>query len=470
MAGGEERAEANERWRSAYRVVTERGAPTRRTTKEADTMTRHRSLWATAALGALLALLAACGASVSTGAAATATVSPGETLYVLDGTGAAGRIVAFHPADARPAALATLPAGLTSSDHRRLYAARAQGAGTTVAVYDTRTGAALRSFAIAGVYGTAGSLLGFPDATLSPDGRWLALRSLAAEPGTTIAVVDTQAGAVARTIRLDGDYTMDAIAADGSMLFLLQNVGDAAHHYYVRAYDVTTDSLLEPPVVDKTAINETLMRGYAVARQTTSDGGVDYTLYIDATQNIAFVHALPLVPHGPNPPLFAHCIDLPVGRSGDLLRYYTLALNADETMLYAANAALGLVSAISVEGQNIFNDQVVMQGHFDPGGGAASGAGQAPALYGGAALASTNTLFVAGPHGIWQINAATLSADRDYLAGGAYTGVALSGDGRTLYAADPAHGLMALDLATGQAAPLTGAPAAAPMGIAWVAG
>jgi hypothetical protein len=423
--------------------------------------------------------LAACASSSRSRPAAreTAPTAPaGETVYVVDGYGAASpttsaaqRLVVFQPGSANPGAYFSLPAGLTSQDRQHLYAATAQAGRTTIAVLSTRTGAVLRTVAVPGTYSTVGR--GYTTATISPDGRWLALRDLASlATSTQIALVDTQAGQLSAMIHLDGDFDLDAISPDGKMLYLLQNLRDAAHHYYVRAYDVAAGRLLDTIISDKSRIDDPQMRGFALTRQTGSGGRVDYTLYVDPAANVAFVHALPLG-SGPNDPPFASCIFLPAGASGDLLRYYTLALSPDESTLYAANAALGVVSRISLAGPDVFADRIAATGRFDPGTVSTASASGSNPFYEGAALsADGRSLYVAGPHGIWSVRTDDLTARGPYLSQQTLTGLALSAHGEILYAADPEHGLTLLSLASGQARLLPAGPARSPWGIAWIVG
>lgn len=168
-----------------------------------------------------------------------------ELLYVIDGAASRGStgavrqsIVAFHPGSAATSPLFALPMGLTTSDHQRLYTATAAGGETAITVYDTHTGARGATFSIMGMY--AMDARGYAGAVLSPDGRWLVLRQQGLTTGASVfALVDTQARELAQTITLPGDFDLDAISPKGTMLYLLQNLDDAAHHYYVRAYDLT---------------------------------------------------------------------------------------------------------------------------------------------------------------------------------------------------------------------------------------
>ncbi len=144
-------------------------------------------------LGLLLLAVAGCGlTSTATDTTKSVQLPRGETLYVLDGyagTSATQRILAFQPGRGT-SALLTLPAGVTSYGHTTLYAASAAAGHTTIAVINTRTGATLRTIALAGSYETAGP--GYGASTISPDGKWLALRQSGTTGGTTtIALLDT---------------------------------------------------------------------------------------------------------------------------------------------------------------------------------------------------------------------------------------------------------------------------------------
>lgn len=417
------------------------------------------------------------------------TLPPGETLYLLsaasaartgaEGGGSGGQLVAVQAASVAPAALLSLPAGLLAADHTALYATRSSGSGgTTVERIDTRTGVTVRSLALPGIYTISGD--GWGDATLSADGQWLALaRSDQGGAKTVIAMIDTQTMRLTRIYTLDGTFTLDAAANGGHILYLLQTLDDAAHHYYVRAFDTQAGQLQPGYIVDKTELNETWnMAGYAVARQAASDGSVDYTLYIAPGLNQAFIHALPLSTDASGG-FFAHCINLPVGASPDLLRFYTLVMAPDGSALYAADAALGVVATISLNGasSNIYADAVTATAHVAPanvastaasGAGAYAQPGQRPLENGAALSPDGKTLFVAGPGGVHVFDARTLASRGTYLAGQATTSVAAGADGRTLYAVNPVAGVSVIDLASGATLRTVRAPMSGLWGIAWV--
>src|SRR5216684_2903705 len=380
-------------------------------------MPKKTTFWLTMMLSMLLSLLVACGPGPSTGTAPSSRTSasklpPGENLYVLDGytspgtTSTAQQIIAFHPGSPSPNKLLTLPAGLTSMDHRSLY------------------------------------------------------------------IAASQAGKLVKTIHLDGNFDLDAVNPDGAALYLLQRLNDGSGHYYVELYNVKENELYQNPIVDKTQLDETRMTGTALARQMASDGTMAYTLYIDTFNNKAFVHILPLDPGFP----LARCVDLPVGKSADLLHYYTLTLSPDGSTLYAANGALGVAGEINLQAggtSNIYSDNLVATAHFNPGNASTTSGENMRMLYNGAVLSpDQGTLYFVGMQGIWSVNTLDLHAKRNifthYLTQQTFTGIAISQDGRTLYAVDPKHGITVLDARTGQAQGVIQGPAHSPWGIAWI--
>lgn len=441
-------------------------------------MQKKFTFWFSLLLSMFALLLSACGSSTSSGTSSpgvTATVPPGENVYVLDGytpTGSASiaqQIVAFHPQGSHPKTVVSLPAGLTSLDHKRLYTATAENGRTTMRVVDTVSGATIRSLVINGTYSTIGQ--NFNNAVLSFDGHWLALRELGGtSSGTTIALVDTQAGKLAQTISLSGAFDLDAVNPDGSRIYVLERLNDASGHYYVRLYDVAAHRMHDGVIADKSEINDPRMLGTALTRQMSSDGQFAYTLYIDIPRNIAFVHVLPLT----GDLYFARCLDLPVSKTPSLLRYYTLALSSDGSTLYAANGALGVVSMIPLDSNVIFNDQVTGTVHFNPNANVQQD-DRTRQLHNGAVLSADNSrLYFAGIQGIMAINTSDINAQRsdsltEYQSGQSFTGIALSADGRMLYAVDPKIGISLVNTSDGQVQQVIQGPAHSPWGIEWIA-
>ena len=453
-------------------------------------MQKQSIIWLTLTLSVLLILAVACGPATATSNPTTGVTHPvttiptGENIYVLDGYTSLGassigeqQIVAFHPGSANPTTLVTLPTGLTSQNHQRLYTAIAKDGWTTISIVNTQTGATMHSFVIAGTYSIAEQ--DFANSVSSPDGRWLALRQSGwANNRTTIALVDTQAGKLAKTIQLNGAFSLDAISPQAGIIYLLQYLNNGSNHYYVKAYDTRANQLLPTIIADKGELNDPRMVGTALTRQVSDDGEFAYTLYIDATRNIAFVHILPLAdkpePGGSNElpvPQFARCIDLPTGKSADLLRYYTLALSPDGSTLYAANGALGTITAIGLNNDeyNVIAINISGQNTFNPGQVSMTISDTTRTLYNGAVVSHDgSTLYFTGVRGIWAVDTHNLGVKGHYLTQDALTGIGFSVDGRILYAVDPTHGITLLDAATGEAQQTISGPAHAPWGIEWV--
>jgi DNA-binding beta-propeller fold protein YncE len=415
---------------------------------------------------ALSCLIAACGPSSG---ASSLTVPQDEKLYVFNGSSSdAMRLLVFHPGGG---ALLTLPGGAVSQDHTRLYHAATSGDRTTITLYDTRTGATIRAFDIAGSYTT--TTAGFVDAALSPNGRWLALRSQKPPSGQRqFAIVDTNGGKLVKNFSLPGDFELDALSPAGTMVYLIERTNDAAHHYSIRAYDATAMQLLDGYVADKSELEDPQMTGYAVARQLDPHGNRAYTLYVDPANNHAFIHVLPLYDTWNilDGPLLARCLDLQARGGNALARYYALALSPDSQTLYAANAASGIVASVSLGTSEVVGLDFGQTMSWETGKLDQVMLDATKTLRPGAALSpDQHTLYVAGPRGVWALDALNLKAQRQYQSGAALGGVVASADGKTLYAIEPgAQGIALIDLGSGQIQMLLRAPAANPSEIGWL--
>src|SRR6266849_1880435 len=449
-------------------------------------MKKRSFVWSGLILSLLIPLVTACaGGLPQKGSASNPAARPvGGELYVLDNYTRTGykdvtqHIVALPVGTTNPAARLTLPAGLTDLKHQRLYIASSLSdsngsARTTISGIDTSSGATVQTFSIPGSYSTAER--GYADSMLSGDGRWLALRARNTPAGTTsIALVDTQTGKLVKSIHLNGDFTLDAVSPRGTMLYLLEYFQAGTSHYNVRAYDVNANQLLDGSIVDKNDLGDK-MQGVALTRQVSDDGDMAYTLYINPVTNKAFIHILWLTDTANNSipfPAIARCLDLPVGSSSALLHYYTLTLSQDGKTLYAANAALGMIAKVNLDlGMNAYQLWLIDKAridHFNAGNPVVTQADQARELHNGAVLSrDQNLLYVAGLHGIWVINTDTLKIQSEYLKQQDFTGLAVSGDGYTLYGVDPATGITLLDPSSGDTQTVIKGAVQAPWGIEW---
>jgi len=353
---------------------------------------------------------------------------------------------------------------LISQDHQHLYTAVPQNGQTKITVTNTQGGTVVRSFTIPGTYSTIDR--SYTQSVLSSDGHWLALRELEqTRVKSTFAFVDTQKGTLVQTFSLQGDFDLDAVSPDGSRVYLLERLHDATGHYYVRRYDVSSNQLFQGIIADKSELNDPRMLGSALTRQMAQDGSRAYTLYTDTRSNIAFVHILPLMSDFNG----ARCINLPAGKSANMLSYYTLALSSDGSLLYATNAALGVTVVLSVTDKDAFSDDIVRTIHFSPSNAQLTPNETVRTLYNGAALSSDqSTLYAIGMHGIVAINIADEKMKQSYAQQQLFTGIALSTDGKTLYAVSPNDGITLVNLQSGQTQQMVRSPVQAPWGIEWV--
>ncbi|GAC1432405.1 MAG: hypothetical protein NVS4B1_25720 [Ktedonobacteraceae bacterium] len=413
----------------------------------------------------LLIALSACGSTQLDNSTHATSAPQNENLYVLDGYTSIGtkgqRIVAFRPGSGTSA---SLPAGLISQDHQRIYTALPQNGQTTITVTSTQDGAVVRHFTVSGTYSTTGN--DYTKSVLSSNGRWLVLRQLEqTETKSTFAFVDTQAATLTKTFSLQGNFDLDAVSPDGSRVYLLERLHDTTGHYYVRRYDVHTNNLVQTIIADKQEINDPRMLGSALTRQMAADGSRAYTLYTDTRSNIAFVHILPLASDFNG----ARCINLPAGTSADLLHYYTLVLSSDGSTLYATNAVLGVMVVINVTDKDAFSDDIQTIGHFRPTSVQVTHAEKMRSLHNGITLSSDQaTLYAIGMRGIVAIQIVDATIKQNYAPQQIFTSIALSTDRQTLYAVSPNDGITRVDLQSGQTQRIAQSAARAPWGIEWV--
>lgn len=225
----------------------------------------------------------------------------------------------------------------------RYAASRAPGS-TTVTATHFGDGKLLLSKTFDGAYGipavTSNGLAG----GLSPNGRLLVL----VEPPTyrglrersRFLVVSTRSLSPASKIVLRGEFGFDAISPDGRTLYLIQRKSSSdLVSYLVRAYDLETKRLLSRVIVDKSQAAET-MRGWPVARATSTRGRWVYTLYDRGTLS-PFVHALNAAGRT------AFCIDLP--KTNYDVWQARLELRADQRQLVVRSAGGSTIATIDTK-------------------------------------------------------------------------------------------------------------------------
>jgi len=224
---------------------------------------------------------------------------------------------------------------------------------------DAKTGRAITRLSLPGQFAFADESAPAPTG-LSPNGRWLVLVGPSGAT-STFAVIDTALLKLAAAAEVPGAFTYDAISDDGSSLYLTERIGpdtartlglNAAYSYRVRVYDVPSAKLSETLVVDVKLASQTtennaatrldgIMNGIYQSSVPSRDGQWNFSFYYNPARG-PFIHVLHLNSRN------AFCIlDLPIVPGGYEKRLaWSLALAPSGTTLYAANGALGMVSAI----------------------------------------------------------------------------------------------------------------------------
>jgi hypothetical protein len=202
--------------------------------------------------------------------------------------------------------------GVLSPNGNMRYVALATARSTVVAAIRVRTGRVMQSTALRGFYGIPIVAWDNSTAGISGDGRTLVVGSYGPQPGTkgstSFVVLDARTLRRIRRITLQGSWAFDAIAPDGSRMYLIEYLSAVNDpHYQVRSVDLETGRLDRNVIADRRE-DEVEMRGRPVTRKTSANGAWAYTLYARLRQ-APFVHALDTVEGK------AYCIDLPLPRN-----------------------------------------------------------------------------------------------------------------------------------------------------------
>ena len=205
-----------------------------------------------------------------------------------------------------------LAGSVLDRQHSIRYAAGRANGSTTV--YAARSGHVVATLKVDGSWGIpAVTSTGAPGG-LSVDGRTLVLVEPSDYRGlrkqSRFLVLATNPLAEKTTVTLNGEFSYDVLSPNSRWLYVIQHVSsEDLVAYRVRAYDLQKRRLLSGAIVAK-GEGET-MRGYPVARATSTAGNWVYTLYHRDTGQ-PFVHALNAAQR------FAVCIDLPPRPSNQL--------------------------------------------------------------------------------------------------------------------------------------------------------
>ncbi len=195
--------------------------------------------------------------------------------------------------------------GIARADGSYRYTAIKVGPDTLVQRIEQDGGAISDSIRLDGAYTIPAVALDASPGGLSTDGGTLILiRPRTSFPRETTEFVrfDTDDLRSPHPFRLDGDFSFDALSPDGRTMYLINYTSPRdPTEYDVRAFDLASGKLEPGRIVDPEEAGEE-MYGYALSRETSPDGQWAYTLYWG--NEYPFIHALD-TEHG-----IAACIDL----------------------------------------------------------------------------------------------------------------------------------------------------------------
>ncbi len=210
------------------------------------------------------------------------------------------------------------------------------GRRTLIAAVETNGGRVTRSRLIDGLFTIPVVAYDGSAAGISADGSTLVLvrpRARFPQPETTFAVVGAKRLHEREVITLRGDFSVDAISPDGTLLYLVQYLSPRdPTRYLVRLYDLGAGRLLPEPIIDPREVGD-VMRGMPITRAASPDGRFAYTLYDGAGEH-PFIHALDTVART------ARCIDLHGLTSFELLNELRLDVSPDGGTLRVVHESL----------------------------------------------------------------------------------------------------------------------------------
>jgi len=382
------------------------------------------------------AVLVACGAPAATGAT-SATVAPppaNEQVYVATDRG-------ISVIGQSGATLRELPRGVPAPDWSAFYVVE-PGNTTIVRVLDPVTGAERRTIKVPGRYDLSSAYRVAPSG-LSRSGTRLTLEAAPKLTESGFAIVDTKNGAV-KTVTTPGEMTVDVVSDDGASLYLVEHKPD--DRYNVRIFDLGTGRLNEKPIGDLKQVEIStpanvargLMAGIYQASVDAILSSWHFSLYSNPGRR-PFIHALNVSGR------YATCIlDLPVGAGPDAPGFWTVALAPGGKHMYATNAVEGTVTRYDADTLTSLQWKALKRSAKAPTAGIdpITAAVISPEGY---------RLYVVAETGVVVIDTATLGLKAHLVPDRAVRSIALTADGRRLYALSvDGTTLWALDAMTGQ--------------------
>jgi hypothetical protein len=346
-----------------------------------------------------------------------------------------------------------LPLGTMSKDWKHLYSI----SNRTLSDIDPQTGTTLHSLRLPGTYLLPPATINGLPGGLSQNGGWLVVQGFNDVPdgqptATHMLLFDTTFSNAPVPIELHGFFEFDAVSNDGTKVFLIEYASTTI--YRVRVFDVGIG--LDKNVVFDKSDGGTAMTGVRLSGVPSPDGRWLFSVYA-REHSSPFVHALDLV-NG-----FAFCLDLPGSgyATSDAAMRWSLALSADGTHLYAANGTLGLVSEIAnpVDGVPGIVRTSPLTKATASAGGLIQDVEAKEMIQGGVVLsADGRTLVVTGSAGLLWVDTATMKSPRHELDSWLVSSLALSPDGKMLYAVNDSGMIAELPMAGGSGTRFAGAP------------
>ena len=383
------------------------------------------------------ALLPACGTAPRDAAATSATPPPppaNEHIWLATERGM--RVIAQTGAVARE-----LPHGVPAPDWSAFYVVE-PGDTTVVRVLDPSAGAERRGIKVPGRYDLASAYRVAPTG-LSRNGALLALETTPARTESGFAVVDLKNDTVKR-VTVVGEMSVDVVSDDGASLYLIEHKPDG--RYNVRIFDLRTGRLDEKPIGDLKQVEVStpanvargLMAGIYQASVDATLNSWHFSLYSNPGRR-PFIHALNVSGR------YATCIlDLPVGAGPAAPAFWTVALAPGGKHMYATNAVEGTVTRYdadtlqSLQWKPLRRSASAPAASIDP----TTAAVVSPEGY---------RLYVVAEAGVAVIDTAALTLKAHLVADRAVRSIALTADGRRLYALSlDGTKVWALDAMTGQ--------------------
>lgn len=347
-----------------------------------------------------------------------------------------------------------LPVGVPDATWGRLIVATPGGADTRVQALIVQPGFGGASQSVPGAWRLPTIGADPIPAGVSADGGTIVLvpavapgaaaSSSAAATESRFAVVDGALDRAARVISLAGAFEYDAISPDGKSLYVVEHLpAPPVAHYQVRAVDVASGRLRDGVVVDKANLDEA-MGGYPIA-QVRADGGMVFTLYRGAEH--PFIHALNTIDG------WALCIDLPASAadSDAAALDWGLGHTPDRAHLMAVNATLGIAADVSIADLAVTRTMTFSATAATPITLAKFGH-QETGPTGRRVIVAPDgaTIYAAGANGIVRLSSRDLGVVGTLAAGTAIDSLAITRDGRTVYALTRSDGrILQIDTASG---------------------